>query len=207
MNAAQLGAKVFIMNKFGIERFLRYLDIYRITFATMVPVIINMAVKHPRPDTFNLKSLEGVVSGSAPLSPETAQKLKKLYLSPDATVKQGMGLTETTCSLFQFAQDDIDDGRSIGWLNANCKAKIVPVDGEDYSGTAPVDAVVGEIWVSGPNIMKGYHGKPKQTAAIIVYEDGQRWLKTGDVGYAGKDGKFYIVDRVKVRLLSCRYDQ
>ncbi|KAH8688963.1 hypothetical protein BGW36DRAFT_433734 [Talaromyces proteolyticus] len=197
MNAAQIGAKVFIMNKFNVKKFLHYLDIYRITFSTMVPVIANMVVKYPDSQSFNLKSIEGVVSGSAPLSPDTARKLKQLYLSEHATVKQGMGLTETTCSLFQFAPDDIDDGRSIGWLNANCKAKIVPVQGDDYSATAAGDAVVGEIWVSGPNIMKGYYNKPQETAKTIVHEDGERWMKTGDVGYVDELGRFYIVDRLK----------
>lgn len=198
MNAAKLGAKVFIMAKFDVTDFLRYLDIYRITFATMVPVIINSLIKYPHPESFNLKALEGVVSGSAPLSPEIAQKLKTLYLSEYATVKQGMGLTETTCSLFQFAQDDIDDGRSIGWLNANCKAKIVPVDGEDYKETAPADVAVGEIWVSGPNMMKCYYRNPGATVAAVTYEDGQDWFKTGDIGYADHRGRFYVVDRMKV---------
>jgi acyl-CoA synthetase (AMP-forming)/AMP-acid ligase II len=199
MNAAQLGAKVFIMSRFEIEEFLRYLDIYRITFATVVPVIINKMIKYPHPEAFNLKALEGVVSGSAPLSPEMAHKLKSLYLSEHASVKQGMGLTETTCSLFQFAQDDEDDGRSIGWLNANCKAKIVPVDGEDYDGTAPRNTTVGEIWVSGPNLMKGYYRKPEATAAAMTCEDGQTWFRTGDVGYVDWRGRFYIVDRLKVQ--------
>ena len=199
MNAAKLGAKVFIMAKFDVTDFLRYLDVYRITFATMVPVIINTLIKYPHPEAFNLKALEGVVSGSAPLSPEIARKLKTLYLSDHATVKQGMGLTETTCSLFQFAQDDIDDGRSIGWLNANCKAKIVPVNGEGYEGTAPADVAVGELWVTGPNMMKCYHRNPEATAAAITYEDGQTWFKTGDIGYADHRGRFYIVDRMKVQ--------
>lgn len=198
MNATQIGAKVFIMSEFDVTRFLLYLDIYRITFATLVPVIINMLVKYPHPESFNLRAIEGVVSGSAPLNPETGQKLKHLYLNDYATVKQGMGLTETTCSLFQFAPDDVDDGRSIGWLNGNCKAKIVPVEDDDYTGTGTSDVVIGEIWVSGPNVMKGYYGKPKETATAIVNEDGERWLKTGDVGYAGDGGRFYIVDRMKV---------
>jgi 4-coumarate--CoA ligase len=53
----------------------------------------------------------------------------------------------------------------------------------------------GEIWLRGPNMMKGYWGKPKETAATIT-EDG--WLKTGDVAYRGDNNKWYIVDRIKV---------
>jgi acyl-CoA synthetase (AMP-forming)/AMP-acid ligase II len=198
MNAVQLRAKVFVMSKFDVKAYLRYLDIYRITFVTTVPVIMAMMVKYPHPNSVNLKAIENVVSGSAPLSPEMGKRFKELYLHEEATVKQGMGLTETTCSLFQFAPDDIDDGRSIGWLNANCKAKIVPVAGEDYESTGPPGVVVGEIWVSGPNVMMGYYRKPKETAATIVHEAGERWLKTGDIGYADDSGRFYVVDRMKV---------
>lgn len=199
MNAARLGAKVYIMSKFDIAKYLLYLDIYRITFATMVPVIMNMLAKYPQPEKFNLKTIDGIVSGSAPLSPDIAKAVKRLYLHDSATIKQGMGLTETTCSLFQFAPDDIDDGRSIGWLNANCRAKIVTVDGKLYTGTAPPGVTVGEIMVSGPNIMKGYYKKPKETAETIITDaDGTRWLKTGDIGYADDRGRFYIVDRMKV---------
>ncbi|GAQ12312.1 4-coumarate--CoA ligase-like 9 [Aspergillus lentulus] len=197
MNAVQLRAKVFVMSKFDVKAYLRYLDIYRITFVTTVPVIMAMMVKYPHPNSVNLKAIENVVSGSAPLSPEMGKRFKELYLHEEATVKQGMGLTETTCSLFQFAPDDIDDGRSIGWLNANCKAKIVPVAGEDYESTGPPGVVVGEIWVSGPNVMMGYYRKPKETAATIVHEAGERWLKTGDIGYADDSGRFYVVDRMK----------
>lgn len=166
------------MSKFDVRLYLRYLDIYRITFVTTVPVIIAMMVKYPHPSSFSLKSIEDVVLGSAPLSPGMGQRFKELYLGENAAVKQGMNLTETTCSLFQFAPDDIDDGRSIGWLNANCKAKIVPVGGEDYEGTGPPGVVVREIWVSGPNVMMGYYRKPQETAAAIIHEDGERWFKT-----------------------------
>jgi acyl-CoA synthetase (AMP-forming)/AMP-acid ligase II len=54
----------------------------------------------------------------------------------------------------------------------------------------------GEIWVRGPNIMKGYWQNPKATAETLT-PDG--WLKTGDIGYVDDAGLFYIVDRIKVR--------
>jgi 4-coumarate--CoA ligase len=203
LNAARMGAKVYIMGSFDVTRYLLYLDIYRITFATTVPVILNMLAKYSQPEKFNLKAIEGIVSGSAPLSPDTGRAIKRLYLHEGATIKQGMGLTETTCSLFQFSPDDIDDGRSIGWLNANCRAKIVAVDSELYTGTAPSGVTVGEIMVSGPNIMKGYYRRPNETAQTIITDSaGTRWLRTGDIGYADNRGRFYVVDRMKVSATS-----
>ncbi|OQU95487.1 AMP-binding enzyme domain-containing protein isoform 1 [Cladophialophora immunda] len=173
-----------------------YLDAYRITFMTGVPTVIAMLCKQDAPERYNLKSLEQVVSGSAPLDPKLGRLLAKLYLRPGVQVKQGWGMTECTCSATGFSPDEEDDGRSIGWLNPNCAAKIVPVDEELSSSTASGQKT-GEIWVSGPNIMKGYWNKPEATAQTIVQEDGHRWLRTGDIGYCDDQGKFYIVDRLK----------
>ena len=46
--------------------------------------------------------------------------------------------------------------------------------------------------------MKGYYNKPKETAETIVFENGRRWLRTGDIGYVDARGCLYIVDRMKV---------
>lgn len=56
----------------------------------------------------------------------------------------------------------------------------------------------GELWVRGPNAMKGYWRKEKVTAETKT-SDG--WLKTGDIAYVDDDSKWHIVDRKKVRQL------
>jgi 4-coumarate--CoA ligase len=198
MSSARIGAKVFIMSKFTIHKYLQFLDIYRITFMTTVPTILSMLSKHSHPETFNLKAIEVVTSGSAPLNAQLAATVARLYLHSELRVKQGWGMTETTCSVCGFSPDDEDDGASIGWLNPNCSAKIVPVD-EDASRSNLADTTVGEIWVAGPQMMKGYWQKPAQTQEVIVEQDGYRWVRTGDIGYIDHRGCLYIVDRLKVR--------
>ncbi|KIW88205.1 uncharacterized protein Z519_11316 [Cladophialophora bantiana CBS 173.52] len=197
ISAARLGAKVFIMAKFNVVQYLLYLDIYRITFMTSVPVILTMLCKQDNPHRFNLKAVEVVTSGSAPLDPGLGKMVEDRYLRSNVNVKQGWGLTETTCSITGFAPDDEDDGRSIGWLNPNCYAKIVPVAGQDFQKSGLANRTIGEIWVAGPNIMKGYWHKPKETSETIVYEDGHHWLRTGDIGYIDERGRIFIVDRLK----------
>lgn len=54
----------------------------------------------------------------------------------------------------------------------------------------------GELWVCGPNIMKRYWRNPEATRATLT-PDG--WLRTGDIAFIDEDGRFYIVDRIKVR--------
>jgi acyl-CoA synthetase (AMP-forming)/AMP-acid ligase II len=51
----------------------------------------------------------------------------------------------------------------------------------------------GELWLCGPNVMGGYLDRPQETAAALV----DRWLRTGDIGYADPDGWICVVDRAK----------
>lgn len=196
--AARMGVKVFIMMEYSIQRYLLFLDIYRITFLTGVPTLMVALSKHPQATSYNLKAIESVVTGSAPLNPEIGRLVEKTHLRQGVQVKQGWGMTETTCSATGFAQDDEDDGRSIGWLNPNVSAKVVPMPEHGFEQNNDIPYTVGEIWVSGPNMMKGYYKKPKETSEAIVYEDERRWLRTGDIGYVDSRGCFYIVDRMKV---------
>lgn len=71
----------------------------------------------------------------------------------------------------------------------NCEAKIVDDDEKEI-----LPGERGELWIKGPNIMKGYWRKPEATLETL--SDG--WLKTGDVAYADEHNRFFIVDRKKV---------
>lgn len=186
------------MPKYNLHKYLLYLDIYRITFLTGVPTLMVSLAKHPLASSFNLKAVESVVTGSAPLNPGIGKLVQETYLRPGVQVKQGWGLTETTCSATGFAQDDEDDGRSIGWLNPNMRAKIAPVPEYGVENDKEIPYTVGEIWISGPNIMKGYYKRTRETASSIVIEGRDRWFRTGDIGYVDRRGYFYIVDRMKV---------
>lgn len=197
VTAPRVRAKVYILPKFDLQSYLTFVDVYRITFINVVPTMLAKLCRVPDPGRFNLKSVDMVVSGAAPLDPATALRFQQLYLKPGVQVKQGWGMTEATCNVTGFAPEDEDDGRSIGWLSPNCQARIVPVEGREFE-TRPTDETVGELWVSGPHIMKGYWGRDQETADTLVAHNGQRWLRTGDVAYVDHRGCFYIVDRIKV---------
>jgi acyl-CoA synthetase (AMP-forming)/AMP-acid ligase II len=82
------------------------------------------------------------------------------------------------------------DPGSIGPLVPNTQARLVdPGDGTDVAGGEP-----GELWVRGPQVMRGYLNDPAATAATV---DADGWLHTGDVARADEAGWFTIVDRVK----------
>jgi 4-coumarate--CoA ligase len=98
-------------------------------------------------------------------------------------------MTELTCSFCAWDPNETSFSAAVGELNPNCSAKVMNED-----GTAEVPrGSRGELWCRGPNVMKGYWRKPKETAE--TFHDG--WLKTGDVAVLDEDNKIHIVDRIK----------
>ena len=94
-------------------------------------------------------------------------------------------MTETTC-LIAVANIDVTKQGSVGNLLPNMLGKLVD----------------GELFVKGPNIMKGYLHNPKSNAEAFT-DDG--WLKTGDVCRFDEDGAMFVIDRVKEVRLSLIY--
>ncbi|KAH7072426.1 hypothetical protein FB567DRAFT_584119 [Paraphoma chrysanthemicola] len=196
VNAPLLAAKVYIMPRYEIRLLLLLLDVYRITLLTGVPTVLIQLSKQP-PGIFNMASLEYALTGSAPLGSDISKYIEQRYLPRGLVLRQGWGMTETTNSLSGFSPDDPVEGRSIGYLNPNCLGKIVPVEGQSWADEVPAGIEVGELWVSGANVMKGYFKNPRATAETIITEDGIRWLRTGDIAYFDDEGRIFIVDRLK----------
>lgn len=84
------------------------------------------------------------------------------------------------------------NSQAVGELQANCEAMIVSEDGTEIHNRG--HRHTGELWVRGPNVMKGYWNNPQATALTITPEG---WLRTGDTACVDEDGLFFIVDRIK----------
>jgi 4-coumarate--CoA ligase len=95
--------------------------------------------------------------------------------------------------LLGWDPNQVSFSQAVGEPNANCEAKIMTEDGTSEV-TARGPSAVGELWVYGPNVMKGYWRNEKATAETLT-PDG--WLKTGDIAYVDDEGRFFIVDRKK----------
>jgi 4-coumarate--CoA ligase len=191
VNAAKLRVPVYMMNKFDFLEMLQCVAKFRITDLLLVPPIVVAMAKHPASKQFDLSSVDTVGSGAAPLGREVSEEFERLWPSGQINVKQGWGMTEVTCAATTFDPSKTSTSFSVGELVPNCEAKIVLDDAGNVE--APVGER-GEIWVRGPNVMRGYWGKPEATAETLT-ADG--WLKTGDVAYVDKEGHFFIVDRKK----------
>ncbi|HEV8587941.1 MAG TPA: long-chain fatty acid--CoA ligase [Pyrinomonadaceae bacterium] len=112
------------------------------------------------------------VSGGAPLSPT----LSYSFLGAGIKILQGYGMTET-CIVCANRPED------------NCVGSI----GKPFKGIEVAIAGDGEILVRGPNVMRGYYGKPEATLAVMRGE----WFATGDVGHIDDAGHIFITDRKK----------
>lgn len=132
-----------------------------------------------------VKTFRICMSGAAPLQPATAKAWEKLTGN---RILEGYGLTESTCVVSSMPMDKPIRSGSCGVPIPGTDIRIVGHNGGDLSVGEE-----GELWIKGPQIMKGYLNNPQATADTIV--DG--WLKTGDVAKVDEDGYLYIVDRIK----------
>ncbi len=145
----------------------------------------------PKLKKYDLSSIEACISGSAPLPIEVQEQFEKVT---GGRIVEGYGLSETSpVTHANFLWDKRIIG-SIGVPLSDTSAKIVKADGETLAEIGEI----GEIMLHGPQVMKGYWQKPEETAAVL--KDG--WLATGDLGYMGEDGFFYIVDRKKDMIIA-----
>ncbi|MFF5333616.1 AMP-binding protein [Streptomyces sp. NPDC013181] len=191
MNAPlRLGATVVVLPRFDLEQFLAAIDTHRINGLYVAPPIVLALAKHPVVDRYDLSSLEYIVSAAAPLDADLATACsRRLGLPP---VRQAYGMTELSpgTHVVPLSAENPPPG-AVGRLLPGTEMRIVALDG---SGEDAAPGEPGEILIRGPQVMKGYLGRPDATAAMI---DADGWVHTGDIGRTDAEGWLFVVDRVK----------
>ena len=182
------GATLVIMEAFDLERSLMLAQQYGVTLYYAVPPILVALDNSTRLTQFTFPRMRYIMVGAAPLAPDVAQRVQEKIQVP---VLQGYGLTEASPVTHL---NPVDQGPikldSVGVSVPNQEQKIVDLE----TGERELDVgEIGELYVKGPHIMKGYWKAPEETAHAL--HDG--WLATGDIARIDREGYVYIVDRKK----------
>jgi 4-coumarate--CoA ligase len=181
-----VGATVITMPRFDLEQALQLVQQHRITRFYAVPPVVLALAKHPLVDQYDLSSVVQVFSGAAPLGAELASEAAARV---GCEVVQGYGMTELSPVSHCTVEGDFRPGTS-GITIPNTECRLVdPTTGEDRDVGQE-----GELWVRGPQVMKGYLNNVEATR-FTVDDDG--WLHTGDVAVVDEHQHVSIVDRVK----------
>ena len=181
------GNELVLMYKWDAGRALELIEQERITIFGGVPAMVWQAMEHPDFARRDLSSLRNVSYGGAPAAPELVRTIEERF--PGRTPSNGYGLTETSSvTTMNSGLDYLRHPASVGVPVPVCDVKVV-----DEQGRALPPGDTGELWIKGPNVVKGYWNKPTETVAS--FSDG--WLHSGDLARIDDEGFVYIVDRVK----------
>lgn len=185
------GGKLVIMRRWDAGRALELIEREKITTFGGVPAMVMQVLDHPDFSSRDTSSVKSVGYGGAPAPPDLVRRIQEHFGSVPAS--NGYGLTETSSlSTMNTGDDYVRKPDSVGPPVPVVTVKVVDPDGKDLPNGG-----VGELFIKGPNVVKGYWGKPEATAETFSHG----WLHTGDVARIDGEGFVYIVDRAKDMLI------
>ena len=191
MSCFVAGLKLVIMYKWEPETAMQLIEREKITNFVGVPTQSWDLVNHPAFPNYDLSSLRGVGGGGAPAPTALVQKVAGSFKKGGPQL--GYGMTETNAfGPGNRGQDYLERPTSTGRAVLPMRVEI-----RDDKRRPLAPGQTGDIWMSGPMLIRGYWNKPDATAATIV--DG--WLLSGDIGRMDEDGFLYIEDRAKDMIL------
>jgi long-chain acyl-CoA synthetase len=185
------GLKLVIMYKWDAGRALELIEREKVTNFVGVPTQSWDLLEHPDFAKFDTSTLASVGGGGAPAPPQLVGRVASSFKAAKPNI--GYGMTETNAygpgnSGLDYTEHPTSTGRI---------TPIVQIAIRDPEGVDVPTGERGEIWMKGPNIIRGYWNKPEATAEAIV--DG--WLRTGDLGRVDEEGFVYVEDRAKDMIL------
>jgi long-chain acyl-CoA synthetase len=191
MNAGfACGATLVLLARFSPAEALALMQAEGVTFFAGVPTMYHALLSYEAAGRFDLPAIAAAlrvaVSGGAPLPGDVLRRFEQRF---DVPIVEGYGLSETSPVATFNRVDRPRRPGSVGLPVWGVQVKLLGAN-----GTQAGQGEAGEIAIRGHNVMKGYLGRPAETAAVL---DSAGWFRTGDIGTRDADGYLYIVDRKK----------
>jgi long-chain acyl-CoA synthetase len=189
------GGTLVTMRHFDAGRALAVIERERVTTIGGVATIVQQLLAHPDLSKFNLTSVRNVSYGGAPVPRDLPARIGAAL--PRAIASNGYGLTETSAIVAQISgREYLEHPTSCGSPVPVCEVAVVPESFDDSEPSPEAECApgdVGELWVKGPNVVRGYWRKPQATSQCFSHG----WVRTGDIARRDADGLIYVVDRSK----------
>jgi long-chain acyl-CoA synthetase len=183
------GATLYLSPRFDPVAALAALERDRLTIVLGVPAMFALLADYSKAKKLSgplkFPALRIISSSGAPLQPAVKEAVENLFGIP---LHNGYGVTECSPTIAQARVDEPRTDLSVGRVLPGVEIKLVGADGKQVG-----DGEVGELWVRGPNVARGYYRAPEETAAAINPEG---WFNTRDLAQL-KDGHLFIVGRTK----------
>ncbi|WP_338751804.1 class I adenylate-forming enzyme family protein [Janibacter alittae] len=184
LSPLRAGGEVVVAPRFSTDTFWDLVETHRPTYFSAVPTIYALLDAAPTREV-DTSSLRFMVCGAAPMPAELIVRIEERFGVP---VVEGYGLSETSVACTINPIEGPRKPGTVGVALPGLEVAVVDPDGHPV----PVGER-GEVVIHGATVMRGYLGKPEETAQVLM--DG--WLHSGDVGILDEDGYLSIVDRLK----------
>ncbi len=193
MNTAiVIGARMILHPKVELPKVIKDIHKKKPTMMPGVPTLFSAIAHYPALSGYDLHSLKVCMSGGAPLPIDVKKRFEGMT---GCELLEGYGLTEASPVA---AANPLAGKTKEGSIGLPLPQTVIRVEDMERRGVFLPVGKVGEICISGPQVMRGYWQNEEETKQVL--EDGL--LRTGDVGYMDEEGYFFIVDRRKELILT-----
>jgi long-chain acyl-CoA synthetase len=184
------GTNLLITNPRDMPNFVKELAKYPFSVITGVNTLFNGLLNTPGFAQLDFSNMKLALGGGMAVQRPVAERWQKVTTT---RLVEGYGLTECAPLVTVSPYNLPAYNGSIGFPAPSTDIKLVNDDGVEVAA-----GEAGEMWVKGPQVMKGYYNRPDETSKVLNAEG---WLATGDIARVDDDGFFYIVDRKKDMIL------
>jgi long-chain acyl-CoA synthetase len=186
-NGLVQGSTIVLFTTPDIDDILSAMERYQASAFYGVPTLFEYLKEYEKTDRVDWKRLKLIACGADTLHESTIEEWER---RTGTKIMEGYGMTETTAVSHSTPYDRPKTG-SFGVPLPGMDAAIIDVEGTEFT---PVGEV-GELILSGPNIMQGYWRRPEGTKEAIIDLEGKKWLRTGDLVRMDEEGYFHFFDR------------